>query len=278
MKKVGIIGLGFVGGSINRFFKDKVDVFNFDINGDCNCLSLEEVIKKSEIIFICLPTPMMKNKDCDLTIIKTALKSVSKVNSQDKTIVLKSTIPPGTCEKISKEFKLPNLVFNPEFLTEANAYNDFVNQDRIIFGGSEKHTSILKSYFQTFFPNSEIVETDYTTAGLVTYVTNCFLAVKVSFANEIFDLTESLNINYHNLINIAMLDKRLGLSHWSVPGPDGKRGFGGSCFPKDMNALNQFYKNRGLKSFIIDSSVKRNEEKDRTEKDWKLLKGRAVSE
>tara|TARA_B100001287_G_C22636362_1_gene507779 strand:+ start:203 stop:1039 length:837 start_codon:yes stop_codon:yes gene_type:complete len=278
MKKVGIIGLGFVGGSINRFFKDKVDVFNFDINGDCNCLSLEEVIKKSEIIFICLPTPMMKNKDCDLTIIKTALKSVSKVNSQDKTIVLKSTIPPGTCEKISKEFKLPNLVFNPEFLTEANAYNDFVNQDRIILGGSEKHTSILKSYFQTFFPNSEIVETDYTTAELVKYVTNCFLAVKVSFANEIFDLTESLNINYQNLINIAMLDKRLGLSHWSVPGPDGKRGFGGSCFPKDMNALNQFYKNRGLKSFIIDSSVKRNEEKDRTEKDWKLLKGRAVSE
>lgn len=278
MKKVGIIGLGFVGGSIDRFFKDKVDVFNFDINGDCNCSSLEEVIKKSEIIFVCLPTPMMKNKDCDLTIIKTALKSVSKVNSPDKTIILKSTIPPGTCEKISKDLKLPNLVFNPEFLTEANAYNDFVNQDRIIFGGSEKYTSILKSYFKTFFPNSEIVKTDYTTAELVKYVTNCFLAVKVSFANEIFDLTESLNINYQNLINIAMLDKRLGLSHWSVPGPDGKRGFGGSCFPKDMNALNQFYKNKEIKSFIIDSSVKRNEEKDRAEKDWELLKGRAVSE
>jgi UDPglucose 6-dehydrogenase len=278
MKNIGIIGLGFVGGSINRFFSGKEVVYNFDIKEKSNCDSMQEVFKKSEIIFICLPTPMKKNGECDISIIKKVLSEISEYNDLDKSIVLKSTIPVGTCEKFSKEFKLSNLVFNPEFLTEANAYDDFINQDRIILGGKSKYTSHLSSFFNKHFHSSHIIQTDHKTAELVKYVTNCFLAVKVSFANEIYTLAEKESIDYERLIDIVTLDSRVGNSHWSVPGPDGKFGFGGSCFPKDINALNYIFQDLNLPSEILSAAIKRNETIDRPEKDWKKLKGRAVSD
>ena len=116
-----------------------------------------------------------------------------------------------------------------------------------------------------------------TSAEMVKYTANVFLATKVSFANEIKIICEKLNINYDEVINTAKLDERLGDSHWKVPGPDNRLGFGGSCFPKDINALIYFCKSNGISINTILAAWETNL-RVRPEEDWKELKGRAVSE
>jgi len=279
MINIGIIGLGFVGGSINKFFSNKAKVRSYDINGLGNSGSIEEVFNNSDFIFVCIPTPMKKSGECDTSIVESVLIELSKINSEDKIIILKSTVPLGCSEKFASNLKIPNLIFNPEFLTEANAYEDFVNQDRIILGGIDKFTNKAESFFRIFFDNKvAIIKTNYTTAELVKYTTNCFLATKVSFANEIHSISEHFNLNFSELMSIVTLDSRINNSHLKVPGPDGKKGYGGSCFPKDMNALKYTFESNGIQSTILKGSIERNENIDRVEKDWEKLKGRAVSE
>jgi len=275
VSNVGIIGQGFVGGSINEFFKEKITTFTFDLNGNCNCDSLDDVVNKSDIVFVCLPTPMFQDGSCDLSIVKSTIKKIKEINS-DQIIVIKSTVVPGTVQSLIDVYD-ENIIFNPEFLTEANAVDDFRNQDRIIIGGYGLAQSKCVEFFAKFFPKSKIITSTPTEAELVKYVTNTFLTTKVAYANEIYDICKHLNIDYDNLIKLATLDERLGLSHWSVPGPDGRRGFGGSCFPKDINALLHFAKVNNLLTPVLESVWQRNINIDRTEQDWKSLLGRAIS-
>ena len=122
-----------------------------------------------------------------------------------------------------------------------------------------------------------IIKTDSTVAEMVKYLTNSFLAVKVSFANEIYNICESLNIDYDKVTEYALYDDRLGQSHWAVPGPDGHLGFGGSCFPKDLNALMHLAHVLCIKANTIEGAWNTNLSV-RPEKDWELLRGRAVSD
>jgi UDPglucose 6-dehydrogenase len=112
---------------------------------------------------------------------------------------------------------------------------------------------------------------------LTKYITNTFLAVKVAYANEIATIAELFALDYNKLVNIFTTDERLGASHWHVPGPDGKNGFGGSCFPKDINALIVFAKKNKIKVPLLENAWKRNIEIDRKEKDWEQLIGRAIT-
>jgi UDPglucose 6-dehydrogenase len=156
--------------------------------------------------------------------------------------------------------------------------DDFKNQDRVILGTHEKdYFENLKSLYRLGFPNIDIIHTKPVEAEMVKYVANTFLATKVSFANEIYDICNFLDIDYDTVVDIARIDSRLGDSHWQVPGPDGKRGFGGSCFPKDINALISFCKTNNIELNTIASAWDTNL-KVRPEQDWKELKGRAVSE
>ena len=127
------------------------------------------------------------------------------------------------------------------------------------------------------FPQIKYFITNSNTAELVKYTINNFLALKVSFANEIYNFSKIINIDYDELISICQNDNRLGKSHWQVPGHDGSMGFGGSCFPKDVSALLYEMDSKGMKSYIINAAKMRNIEVDRPEKDWEKLKGRAVS-
>lgn len=275
IKNIGIIGQGFVGGSITKFFKDKTPTHTFDLNGNCNCKSLKDLVNKSELIFVCLPTPMYEDGSCDLSIIKNTIKEIEEIES-NKIIVIKSTVVPGTTQDLIN-LHHNNIVFNPEFLTEANAANDFKMQDRIILGGEGKALDMCDKFFSFHFCNAKIVLCSPTEAELVKYVTNTFLTTKVAYANEIYDICQYLGVDYNNLSQIFTLDKRLGLAHWSVPGPDGKRGYGGSCFPKDINALINFAKENNIPTPVLDNVWKRNITIDRKEQDWKNLVGRAVS-
>ncbi len=275
IKKIGIVGQGFVGGSVNEFFKNRTETFTYDLNGNCNCDSLEELVKKSDLIFVCLPTPMQRDGSCDLSIVKNCINDIFKINKHS-IAVIKSTVEPGTVEKLITQHG-NRIIFNPEFLTEANAIDDFKNQDRIILGGFGQSIIDVESFFKEFFPKSRVVTCSPSEAEMVKYITNTFLATKVSYANEIYDICTKLNIDYNQLIEIFTLDKRLGFSHWSVPGPDGKRGFGGSCFPKDISALISFASNNDIKSPLLKSVWERNKKIDRPSRDWELLLGRAVS-
>ena len=167
------------------------------------------------------------------------------------------------------------MVFNPEFLTEANAVEDFNNQNRIILGGPRPATTKLRRLYSKVFPKAHIIKTDSTHAEMVKYLTNSFLATKVSFANEIYQVCQKLNIDYDKVVEYATLDDRLGKSHWNVPGPDGDFGFGGHCLPKDLSALIYLAMKFDTETNVL-NAVEETNDVVRKNRDWEDMKGRAV--
>jgi UDPglucose 6-dehydrogenase len=284
MKKetIGIIGQGFVGSAVREGMKNHFDVrcFDRDVNKFSNTSSIWDVVDNTNLLFLCVPTPMKSTGECDLSIVKSALVEIDHcVNSLEKKeyiVVIKSTIPPGTTDKLNQEFKNVSIVFNPEFLTEANSLNDYLEQNRIIIGGDRPASSRVKIVFSKAFPRTPIIKTSSTIAETIKYVTNTFLAMKVSYANEVYEICQALNIDYDKVIEYAKYDDRLGNSHWSVPGPDGDFGFGGHCFPKDLAAFEFISKKMGIDTVILSAAIEKNK-KVRTDLDWTKQIGRAVS-
>jgi UDPglucose 6-dehydrogenase len=155
------------------------------------------------------------------------------------------------------------------------------NQNRIVLGGPRPWINNVKQIFQAAFPQVPIVKTSSTTAEMVKYMTNNFLTVKVAFANEMAQICEALdnsglNVDYDKVVEYAKYDKRLGDSHWSVPGPDGHLGFGGSCFCKDINAIISVSSGLDVDAKVMKAAWEKNLEV-RPERDWENLIGRAVS-
>ena len=285
--KIGIIGQGFVGSAIKEGLKKHYKVKTFDIEkSKCNSTH-EEVCCNSDIVFVCLPTPMRVDGSCDIRILETAIDEVHNLcRSVNKfpVVVIKSTIPPGTTSRINLKYKDMCVLFSPEFLTEANSFKDFKNQTRIIIGSQKDYASKnaavkVKKMFRAAFPplSTEIVIADSCEAEMCKYFINCFLATKVTFANQMFQVCLDNNIKFKNVVDIALLDKRIGKSHFSVPGPDGDLGFGGHCFPKDLSAIISLGSNNsGDTSFL--SAVQEYNDKCRKFRDWEMMKGRAVSD
>jgi UDPglucose 6-dehydrogenase len=282
MQQIGIIGQGFVGSAVREGMKNHYEILAFDKdpNKFSNVESIYHIVERSELTFLCVPTPMRKNGSCDLSIVRAALTEINNVSKslevQDYIVIIKSTIPPGTTWQLNIEFPNLDIVFNPEFLTEANAIEDYKNQNRIIIGGERPGTTTVKRLFAKAFPKVPIIKTSSTIAETIKYVTNTFLAMKVSYANEVYQLCQGLNIDYDKVIEYARYDDRLGNSHWSVPGPDGDYGFGGHCFPKDIAALQYVATVLGVDSTMLNAAIKKNQ-MVRTDLDWTKQIGRAVS-
>lgn len=238
--KLGIIGYGIVGQALAYGFsqpeiKNKYEIKYYDKYKET--ASLEEVVAGSEFIFICLPTPMKEDESgIDLSIIEDSIAQISKyTNGTDKIIVIKSTVVPGTTATLEKKYPKSNFAMNPEFLTEANYLEDFVNADRTVVGANNDLTSrrVVALYRQRF-PHMKIFQTDTTTAEMVKYMANSFLATKVIFANEMFNLCQALGIKYEEVKSMVVADHRIFDSHLDVTT---SKGFGGKCFPKDVVAL-----------------------------------------
>jgi UDPglucose 6-dehydrogenase len=217
---------------------------------------------------------MNSDGSCNTDIVEGVIKQIEEIG-ETKGIVVKSTIPPTTTEKWNEKYKT-NIVFNPEFLTERNAVSDYQNQTRIILGGPRPTTTELKQVFSKVFPKADIIKTNSTYAEMVKYVTNTFLSVKVSFANEIYQLCDKIGADYDKVIEYATMDERLGKSHWNVPGHDGDFGFGGHCFPKDLAALLHMTKELGTIDNVLSATQRTNDEV-RGNRDWEKMKGRAVT-
>jgi UDPglucose 6-dehydrogenase len=275
---IGIVGQGFVGLALKKGFEKYFHIETYDKykKEESSCTTIKELSKRANIIFVCVPTPMNKGGDCNLSIIKEVVNGINDADSGN-IVVIKSTIPPGTTNKLNLACKNINIVFNPEFLTEANFIEDFKNQSKIIIGGPRDAATTVKKLYRKAFPATPLIKTDSKTAELVKYFTNCFLATKVSFSNEFRQICEKNDVDYDKVVECALYDKRLGKTHFSSPGPDGKYGFGGSCFPKDLNAMIKASESLDVDSKILKAVWEKNLEV-RPEKDWEKLKGRAISE
>lgn len=274
---IGIIGQGFVGKSIKTGLEQTYTNINtYDLLSFLSsCNSIEELVKKSDIIFICVPTPMKKNGECYIGITEKVINEINNTGAE-KIIILKTTIPPGTTDYFQNKYSSLKFVFNPEFLTEANAEEDFKNQNRIILGGNHRESLELVAHmYKRVFSNVPIILTTAAEAEMVKYVTNTFLSTKVIFANEIYQICQKLNINYNNVLDAAKLDIRLGNSHWNVPGPDGDFGFGGHCFPKDINALKFLANTNGIETHLLDAVINKNNI-IRKNRNWETQIGRSV--
>ena len=276
MKKIGIVGNGFVGNSIAFGFSPTHEVRVHDKDLKKNINTLEEVLE-CDYIFVAVPTPMNRDGSINLDIVHKALQEIEVYNTKDNIIILKSTMIPGTVEILQHQYPSLNIVFNPEFLTERTAKLDFLTQARIILGGDKRHTSIVKQLFEERFMHSYVIETDTTTAEMVKYMNNVFFASKVSIMNEFKQVCDSVGADWGVALKGFTADGRIGDSHLNVPGPDGKMGFGGSCFPKDINAFISLAESYDVDVHTIKGAWATNLEV-RPEKDWEELKGRAVVE
>lgn len=275
MNTLGIIGVGFVGTAIREGMQNHYDIETYDKYIKSTCSSIETLLEKTNIVFICLPTPSNENGSANIDFIENTLLFIDNLRKENIIAVIKSTMPPGSTVRLNDKYKNVSVIFSPEFLTEKNYIDDFKNQNRIIIGGPLLASTVVQAIFKKVFTDIPIIVTDATTAEMVKYTANCFLSVKVSFANEINMICDKIGIDYNKMIDYAKLDNRLGESHWTVPGHDEHFGYGGSCFPKDIQALIFFAQELGIDADVLKGSWNNNL-KVRPEKDWEQLVGRSI--
>jgi UDPglucose 6-dehydrogenase len=231
---VGIIGYGFVGKAVAAAY-DEVMIFDPaypDISKPIDTLKQE-----CDTIFICVPTPTLADGACDVRTLECTMELLKDFSGL---IVSKSTATPQVYAGLESKYSDLKFAHVPEFLTAANAVDDYLMPVKVIIGCKarirmEVFAAVMTTkirYDLTHIQYCEVAE-----AAMYKYLANTMLAMKVIINNEYYDLCNSLNINYGVIANMAKTDPRLGDTHWAVPGPDGSRGFGGACFPKDTQAL-----------------------------------------
>ena len=275
MKKIGIIGNGFVGNSIAFGFSPTHEIRIHDKDPKRNMNTMDEVLE-CDYVFVAVPTPMHEDGSISLNVVEKALQEISYKNKNRNNIfILKSTMVPGSTNNFIKQFPKLNIVFNPEFLTERTAKLDFLTQARIILGGTKRLTKRVAKLFEERFMNTHIIETDTVTAETIKYMNNVFFASKVSLMNEMKQLCDAVGANWSMALKGFAADQRIGDSHLNVPGPDGKLGFGGSCFSKDINAFMSMADELGVPVPTIKGAWETNLNV-RPEQDWNKLEGRAV--
>jgi UDPglucose 6-dehydrogenase len=259
--KIGICGGGYVGKSIIDLLKPKFPYFVLkEIDDGYNILDC------CNVSFICVPTEKKQDGSCDTSIVEEA---VSCINSD--LIIIKSTIPPGTTERLAKKYN-KNIVFSPEYVGEGGYPvpfwdgvphpTDIKKHSYIIFGGLKKNTiKAIEIYKTVMGPFCTYAQTDSTTAELVKYMENCWLATKVTFCNEFYDIAKTCGVDYNELRELWLLDGRIGSSHTVVYKDN--RGFGGKCLPKDTEALFSSIKDNGYRANLLETIIETNKKHDK---------------
>lgn len=285
MSTIGVIGNGFVGKATTILKNPDIELIVYDIDPNlCSPIGTKiEDLKKCDLIFVSVPTPMRKDGSCYLGIVESVineLKTKNVVNEPENFVVIRSTVLPGTSDRLG-------CYFMPEFLTEKNFMNDFKTCKEWVFGlkGDEHNDAVFMTKINKLFSSAKnhgCIVSDSTNfvlnkeAEMIKYFRNCFLALKVSFCNEVYDYCQAKDINYETVRDLATKDSRIGPSHSSVPGHDGLRGYGGTCFPKDTKAILSSMREAGMKSYLFEAMNLRNDTVDRVEQDWSTNFGRAV--
>ena len=282
MINIGIIGFGFVGSSVAYGFSPQTGfdgaVLRVYDKDPARCThSLDDVLEHSDYIFLSVPTPSNVNGSINLSILDEVVEEISaKGTKEDCVVLIRSTVVPGTTRTFAEKYTNLTFVFNPEFLTERSAKFDFINQARFILGGEPEHTGKVADLFRIRFGSSTpTIETNFETAEFIKYMNNCYFATKVSFMNEMRLIADSSGVDWQTAVDGFVRDGRIGHSHLQVPGPDGRYGFGGSCFPKDIQAMMTYARQLGIEANVLSGAWETNLNV-RPERDWENLLGRAV--
>jgi UDPglucose 6-dehydrogenase len=233
--RIGIIGFGFVGSAVAWHHKHQTLIIRDPKLKDS--ASLQDLVNV-DAIFICLPSPMLEDGRCDTSYIENGLDEIMSVPFENPIpIICKTTAPPTVYQKLIDKY--PNIVYSPEFLTAANNIADYGNAEFFVIGGDqgwcERAKDVIK--FGVPLPDQQFVYTDIKTASMFKYMMNSYMAMKVTFMNDFYELAKAEGIEWRNLKKLSGLDDRIGKTHMDVPGPDGKFGYGGACFPKDVAAI-----------------------------------------
>tara|TARA_Y100000780_G_scaffold179369_1_gene164832 strand:- start:142593 stop:143411 length:819 start_codon:yes stop_codon:yes gene_type:complete len=263
--KIGIIGLGFVGGAMFRSFNEKktkiedsTEFIGYDKFKNGGIGTLEDLLDSS-ILFLALPTPYSdKLNEYDKSAIYNICKKLNKKNYKG-IVVLKSTVEPNTTEKLSKDYNL-QIIHNPEFLTARTAFEDFHNQSHIILGKAsnctEENLNNVKEFYKRYYPTSEFSFCTSLESECMKLTANCFYSVKVQFFNEIYMMCHRNGANFDKVREMVLKNKWVNPMHTLVPGPDNKFSYGGMCLPKDTNALNQYLKKLECPNRVLDATIK----------------------
>lgn len=292
---INIIGYGYVGGAMGHLCKlnnirynvydtlPKDTTYYFSdlkemvINSECSSSD------KLNVYFVCVPTPSKDNGnkddrhgDCDTSIVLSVIDKLNQYVTKKSVVILKSTVTPGTSSSINEQINNEHLkfIFCPEFLREVSFLDDIANADFVLLGtGSgdsniDNHTKMqltnvfidMYNHKNTDGPKIDVIFENYTICEMFKYTVNVFLATKVWYFNEIYQICDSLGVEYENLRNLFKLEARIGESHTQVPGPDGKMGFGGKCLVKETKGMARLQERLGLSNHILRDILIRNKE------------------
>lgn len=261
---IGVVGIGCVGGSVYRYFKDKAKTAGYDKYKDGfkseECFG--EILQK-DIVFLCLPTLYEDSiKEYDKSSIHETCMRLSK-NRYSGVVVLKSTVEPGTTQKLSEQY--PNLTFvhNPEFLSARTCDQDFAEQNHIVLGrpnecNEEKYRRV-ETLFKTFWPKAQYSYCTSTESESMKIFCNSFYAMKIGIFNEFNKLCEKQGQDFSKIMSLMLKNGWINEMHTQVPGTDGKAGYGGACFPKDTKALLHHMKRMGTDHKILEGCDQEND-------------------
>jgi UDPglucose 6-dehydrogenase len=260
ISKIGIIGLGFVGGAIRQSMAPQGSFIELVLvdpaKGETGTYA---DLKDADGVFVCVPTPQDADGTCDTGPLESVLSNLKAIDYHG-VIISKCTAPPDTYEKLNEHF--PNLVHAPEFLTAAKAVQDYASGRFCIIGGRVKaylrEAERIIRIGQASL-NDQVVYCTIGEAALAKYAINTFLATKVIFMNELHSIATASGLDYNRIVKMINMDYRIGRSHMQVPGPDGQFGFGGACFPKDTSALLKYAEQIGVVTpMVLDAAVRKN--------------------
>lgn len=232
--KIGIVGYGYVGSAIGWAHKhDQVLIHDPKFPDSVN----KSEFLTCDAIYVCVPSPSTEDGHCDTSILESTLKDLFLINFKDSVpIICKTTAPPSVYEQLQQSY--PNIVHCPEFLTARNHIKDYHTTDNFVLGGDMKFCELARNVIQSGnVMNKNFIMTDIKSASLFKYMMNSYLATKVTFMNEFKKLADSEEVDWHGIKELSRHDYRIGTTHMDVPGPDGERGWGGACFPKDIAAI-----------------------------------------
>ena len=272
--KLGVIGVGFVGGVTAEVLKKAHEVYLYDkYKSPYNePISLNLLSENCKSIFLCVPTPMKKSGEIDYSNILDSLDSLllsvkkSGKDPSEVLIIIRSTTVPGTTEMLGEKYPF-RFAFNPEFLREKYALEDMQNSDRFIIGSKMPEDRIkVAEIYRPLFPNANYILTEPKTSEMIKYTANGMLTGQIALANEFYEISQALGVDYNEVKKAVLLDPRIA-RNIDVPGPDGDLGFGGKCFPKDLNAIIYAAREQGYNPYLLEEVWKLNG-RIRKNKDW----------
>lgn len=275
--KILIVGHGFVGKAVDYGFSHprvEKTIVDPKYGTSLNELNLFDF----NLIFVCVPTPMRADGAVDASTLNEILEDIGPITMRNVPVVVKSTITPD----IIKTFEHDGLVYNPEFLTEKSAQEQFVDPPFHILGGNPKTTQLVEDYYDSYSLCNPVAAYHMTVqeASYVKYAINTFLATKVTFFNQLYESIGKTKSNFATIIKAVGADPRIGTSHTKVPGFDGKMGYGGACFPKDVSAMVHYDPALTLleKVSIINNEYRSQYELDNREKEQNVNYGQTEEE